>query len=280
MVRYYIASSGISVFGLLKAVALFMLAAIVPGVIYGVFCAAMPFPYFTLIVLLLLGVFWANLSTIVFRLAVVRTRFYRLILVLWGSMVLWYVSWVAYIAYVSPNLAFERALWETQTWNPLYVYDLMHTINTQGAWSVGRTTPVGTELAVVWLIEFLVMCVLPFFLVYRRPVEPFSEETGRWYRRYDLRKDFDVIYPSAATEEALSQNPVEFLDKLGYGRANRHMQVILYFLEEENRQYLSLSVVSKGQSRPYILHHLLEISTRQALEIRQHFEYKRIILPL
>jgi len=198
----------------------------------------------------------------------------------------WYCSWVSYIIFlgrdqvISTSEAYFTNL--TLLFQPTEVFRIMGEINGIGLWAIGDIPLRGSTLTIFWVLEAIVIIGVPIILVFKQHEQPFSEKHNSWYREFILEKDFGSVFGLPSFKEDLTQNPIETIDGIGFGKANLYTQVSIYYLPQEGVQYLSLfdiRIDREDKTEKNEIVHLIEISTQDAQHLMDKWKAKKSLVP-
>lgn len=192
-----------------------------------------------------------------------------------------YFQWTAFLTYVSlrrlPSLGeyLEHLVWVA---DPEVFFKALMELNEHGSWSLFGAQFTGTMLSIIWIFEALIILLFPLVSVARVQPYPYSELFKKWYPKYVLFKDFEPIIGEGLILEELKKGPLECLNNLDKGSANRHSKIYIYYLENESKQYLSITRLSKdsngGEKASKVLNNFT-IDTETAQAILQDFNNKK-----
>lgn len=153
-------------------------------------------------------------------------------------------------------------------------------INEFGLWSVFGIQFHGIELALIWLAEAFLIMSGPIIAVLTTKPYPFSERENQWYPKFTLVFNFESISAKQHMLDALVLNPVNSIRNLGFGSGTRYSKVHLYYLPNENKQYLSIEKVNvpgRGKGKKNIEYVVLNfaIKNQDAITIMNEFDYEK-----
>lgn len=285
MLKTYVAVEQPSKPKLIAGISVSILWAFAVSFAYGVIIAVSPLVYFNVFITAGFGIFLGfgvRMLTKVFSITqkkiAVRTA-------LACGIVGVYFSWVVYILYF---LTEEGALIESYFLHPFLVFkpaavvNIMMEMNQYGMWAIFGIVFKGWILTIVWIIEAGVIVVVSTLLVKNQPQSPFSLTYNKWYKKYILIRDFESIGMKEPFKQELAENPVESIKALGNGKAYHFARVSIYYLKEENDQYITVENVRKdreGKSEDSIeVIHLLTIKREEAKKLIEEFHGKKAFI--
>ncbi len=192
-----------------------------------------------------------------------------------------YFSWVVYILYFLPDVPLMKAYFSDfyLVFKPLSVFKIIREINRTGLWSVFEITFKDWALTFVWLIEAIIIVSIPYLLVKKQPQAPFSEKLNQWYKKYILFEDFESITMKEEFCNILTLNCIETIESLKKGLAYHHSKVSIFYLENEDAQYISIENIhtnrdGKNETSTSIIH-LLTINTPNAKYLIDKYNGKK-----
>lgn len=192
-----------------------------------------------------------------------------------------YAQWTAYILYVFNEtvppfgLYIDNLHWFVFSEN---FFAAIVKINTVGIWSIFGITFKGFVLTIVWVIEFLIIAVLPVIAVIKAPTRPYSELLKKWYPKYTLIKDFESISTGNQFRGHLKSAPLEAIDSLQKGNGLRYSKIHLFYLKDEEAQYLTLEKIfigGKGKKDSSIIINNFLINQSDVEQIFKKYDYKK-----
>lgn len=192
-----------------------------------------------------------------------------------------YFSWAAYFLYVGDSDQifvnyFQHFYLVSQ---PILLIEGIIEANEYGLWEMFGIQFKGTVLWIVWLLEAGIIFFLCLVSTSKKIVMPFSSKHNRWYKKYILYKDFASIVMQYDFCNALANDCENVIKGMELGRASNFARVSVYYLEEENQQYLSVENVvkdaegKKEEAEPVI--HLLCITKKEAENLIREYHAKK-----
>ena len=163
---------------------------------------------------------------------------------------------------------------------PANMIEFMKILYQEGSWQVSGVPFNGILLLIVWVFELGILAAIPIIQVYKLDAYPYSENLSKWYPKYTLRQDFGNIPSAQQFMQQLEQEPVAAIENLSTGDGWRSSKVHLYFLPEEQQQYLTVEkrlVEGRGKGKATILPVVTNLSIDRvtAERLLQHFPHRR-----
>ena len=218
--------------------------------LYGVFIGVSPLVYLNVFVTVIFGLTLAYGIKIMAKLFKVFKKKVVITSALVFGFLGVYLSWVAYLLFMVDlsTCAHHYFLEPYLTVQPQVVFEIMADINRYGLWTIGQMPVNGWLLASIWIIEAAIVIVVPYLILRSASFSPFSEQLNQWYVKFVLNKDFESIVMQSQMTEDLKQNPLRTIDNLNNGLANRYSRISVFFLSDEDQQYLLVENVSSDRS--------------------------------
>ena len=138
----------------------------------------------------------------------------------------------------------------------------------------------GFVLTFIWTIEALIIGGLPVLLILKSNTFPYSEKLNKWYPKFTLLKDFESISLMDSLVKSLSKEPIRAIGEIKKGHGLRHSKLHLYYLENEDKQYLSFENIfveqqGKGKTTKTLMISNFLIANQVAIELKTKYENKR-----
>tara|TARA_Y100000782_G_C10167314_1_gene258184 strand:+ start:96 stop:980 length:885 start_codon:yes stop_codon:yes gene_type:complete len=137
----------------------------------------------------------------------------------------------------------------------------------------------GIFLVIAWLLEFVIMFTVPFLLFKKIRITPYSINFNKWYPKYVLYDEYGYVEDLEHFNMLEGQTIVEKIKALGRGGPSRITKVCIYFIENENEQYISFENATRDLSGKGELVDVrippVKIETKQALEIIKELHGKK-----
>lgn len=235
-------------------------------------------PFLTIGFGLALGLFNSG----VFRITKNRSKNSRYSIAIASGLFALFFQWnvalcVAYTGHMpSFSLYFQSLNWINL---PTDYFQSLADINETGWWKIGKIPINGFALTVVWILEAIIILAIPIAFVYKHAVYPFSEKENRWYPKYTLLRDFESIPVGGRLLNDLKNGVLEAIASLEKGSATRHTKIHIYFLPEEDFQYLTFERVNENgggiNGRKHIVLNNFKIDTATAKAILNTYANNR-----
>ncbi len=281
MIRTYVAPEQPSKSKAIVGIASSITWAFIISYIYGVIIAVSPLVYFNFFITVGFGLTLGYGVRIISKLSSIIDKKTSTKISLASGALGIYFSWVVYILYfLAQDSLFDSYFIEPfLVFNPIEVFQIITEINTHGLWEIFGIPFNGWILAIIWMIEAAIIMIVSTLVVKNQPQSPFSLRHDKWYKKYILHKDFESIALQENFRKDLATNCKEVIGLLGNGLAYHHAMISIFFLEEENEQYLTVENVRNDKSGKRInsteVTHLLPISRDEAKELIEKYHGKK-----
>lgn len=266
------------------AFAIGILIAITTAFIYNFLIVIMPFVYINLFITIGFGITLGYISKFLCRLGKVRNTQHQLYMASVVGLAAFYSQWIAYFVFLVNGKFSFHAYQESFAffYNPRIFFSMLLELNQGGAWSMFGVMFTDFPLWIIWSLEAFLIVGIPVIIIIKHPKIPFSEKLNRWYPKYTLDYQFNNISTQNQFKKDLAENPEQAIKRLSYGHANRYSEVSIYFIKDEEYQYLSINnlfIANNGRGKKNIspVVHLLRISTEVAEELLTKFGRKKIL---
>lgn len=267
-----------------NTIAYFLCAAlaIVAGYFYAILIGFIPVIYFNVLITFGFGIGISFVCLFINKLSHNRSRKSRLGLVVFFGVLANYSQFTAFVMrlYMRDELDLS-SFFSGLGWifNPEAFLEQISYINEVGAWKIIGITFNGIQLSLIWLMEMFIIIAIPVGVVYKKKEAPYSEINQKWYGKYVLFDDFEAISAVSLLLKDLERNPLEALQGLGMGGGYRKSKVYLYYMKEEEKQYLTVAnhLIDPGsnKSKSDIMINNFKINKNVANAILEQFETKR-----
>lgn len=256
------------------------------GFVYGIVSGVMPVVYLSVVCTVIFGTALGYASIFANYFTKQLHKPSKYILAGISGLAAWYFSWVSYIIFINKDAltSISEAYFRDMllVFQPGEVFRIMGEINAIGLWEIAGTAINGTSLAFMWAIEAVIIIAVPIILVHKQHDQPFSETQNSWYREFVLEKDFASVFGLPSFKEDLKLNPVECIENIGFGKANLYTQISIYYLAEEDTQYISLfnvRISSENKKEKDEIIHMMEISKQDAQFLMEKWKAKKTLVP-
>lgn len=249
--------------------------------LYGVFIGVSPLVYFNVFVTVIFGLALAYGIKIIAKLFKVFKKRVVIHTALVLSLSGVYLSWIAYLLFMADNTtcALYYFLEPYLTVQPLLVLKIIADIIHYGLWTIGQMPVNGWLLTLIWMIEAAIIVAVPYLILRSASFSPFSDQLNKWYIKYVLNKDFESIVMQAGIIEDLKENAVGTIDALENGLAYRHAKISVFYLPDEEVNYLLVENVSSDRSgknkKTYAVVEHLSISKADAEQLIEKHHAKK-----
>ena len=279
--RFYEESNKTNVVGNIVSWAVIFLITLMVGYFYSIAISLIPIIYFNVIITVAFGLLLWVVIRILVRFTHNRNKRNQMILIIGAAIFANYFQWASYILYMSSDAvpSFSEYLvgigW---IFSPGNFFEPVSIIKEVGPWSVFGVPFKGVMLVGVWIIEAGIISVMPIILVSRSQPYPYSEIFSKWYPKITLDTDFESL-GGATLIPKLAENPLAALQALGKGSAYRSTKIHIYYLREEEKQYLTAEVVAiesqTGVKSGNKVVNNFQINRHEAELILENFRHKR-----
>lgn len=135
-------------------------------------------------------------------------------------------------------------------------------------------------ILIFWIAETVILFMIPFALLYKRNIPPFSTALDKWYRKYTLDHFFEYIVTANQVKTDFENNGIAALEKLGKGIAFRYGQISIYYLKNDPTAYLSITNISiekkgQGKKNENTFLHAFKITAQEAEMLMEKYRTKR-----
>lgn len=280
-VLFYQEPENINLKALMQALVLNLFISIVLGYTYTMLITSIPIVYFLLVINIGLGVLLSFIVRLVAKFTHNRNKKNRLILALSTSLMVSYFQWVAYVLYASFGQMSSFSYYISNLlliFSPKVFFLRIMEINATGLWSAFGLQFRGNALTLVWFFETLLIIVIPIIYIWKTKVFPYSENFEKWYPKYTLDENFKYIVGSKELLTILQKDVVNSIGLLGFGAANRFSKVHLFYLENEQSQYINIESITldkEGNKDSETLIENFKIDNKTAKAILATFEHKK-----
>jgi len=250
--------------------------------VYALAVNFIPIIYFNILITIFLGISISYLVRFIFRITKIRFQMSRIIIVIITVIAVTYFQWTFFLdlltldGYPSPK---EYILLLDWIFDPGTFFGIIQEVNEYGTWGIGSNSNSvnGWMLTLIWIAEIGLTAFPSFKLLKENKIFPFSETYNKWYPKYTLNEDFKAIHSSNGILSKLNEDVVEALKELGIGQARKYSKVHIYYIPQEQYQYLSIETFfikngeSSGEEKVIILDNY-RISTSVTNEIKANFK--------
>jgi hypothetical protein len=279
---YYVESGNINLIRLVLSYVFGLLISFLFGYFYTFLTLIIPFVYFNIVITVVVAFNLGLICNVINRFSHNRNKKSRIIFAVIVGLFANFFQVTTFIVKVYYGQIPSVGLYLSYIhifFNPINIFYGLSEINQVGTWSFLSIPFNGIILTVVWVIEFLIIWVVPIVVVLTAKQYPYSELLKKRYRKYTLFKDFESISSSSAVVDDLLVDPKKTIENLEKGIGYRHSKIHVYFLEGEESQYLTIEKIhieNKGSGykmKSIVLPHF-KISNSDAKYILEKFQNK------
>lgn len=254
--------------------------------VYCVITIVLPIIYLNVLITLGFGILIGTISRVSIRFSHNRSKKSRFLLAIILPLLATILQWAVYLTYLILNEipSFYEFLGKLHLiLLPHNFFSIIAEVYEHGTWGFFGATINGLPLLLIWLVEMGITIAIP--LLFMKDLKPsaYSETQQKWYTKHTLFNDFESIPASQTLTTNLISSPIQTIDELGIGTGHRHTKIHLFYLKEENIQYLTfekISIVGKGNKNRVILINNFEISNTTAEKILEKYKSKKEIFDL
>lgn len=257
--------------------------ALILGYLYSVTIIIIPIVYLNFLITIGFGVGLGLVCKTLVRFSHNRSRKSQITQAVATGLLASYFQWTAHILYAYnggiPGIGFYFA---NIQWImvPKNFFEAVSEINRIGTWAIFGITFNGFALTIIWLIEFLLILSGPIIAIVNTRIYPYSELHHKWYQKYTLFKDFEYLSTTNSLINGLANEPISTIENLGKGSGFRHTKVHVFYLKDEQKQFLTFEGVliegrGKGKRNSTIILNNFMISKSNAESILDKFENRR-----
>lgn len=269
--------------GLFIAIGTGAILAIFLGFIYNFLIVTIPIVYVNVIISAGFGMILGYGIKFISRFTRIRNDRQNIILAAVVGFIGFYFQWIAYFVFLNYGEHSFQAYQENFDlfYNPAVFVEMLYGLSKVGSWEMFGIPFRDFPLWVIWGLEALLIIGIPILIAYKHPIVPFSENLNRWYPKYVLKNQFESISSQNKFKERLLHNCAETITNLSHGEAFRFSEVSLYYLKDEQGQYISIDNVfiedrGKGKSVRTPVVHLMRIDTNSADELMEKFGARKV----
>ena len=252
---------------------------------YAVITKFIPIIYFNIVIAIFFGFGLSFAIRLVDRWIRSRNKLTRILLVIIAVLFFTYFQWAAFIE----SLALDKSisikeyltalLW---IFNPKDFFFNIAQVYQYGTWGLGAGSIVisGFLLLLIWIVEIAIIAMPSVKDIFNYKAFPFSEKFNKWYPKFTIENDFEFLASKKNIEQKLDSNVYEAISSLELGSSIRHSKVHLYYLADEDLQYLSIDkvYVESGSDPNTVSTSVIEnyiIDNQTAEMIQSQFKLKR-----
>ncbi len=282
-IKYYQESKNISLKGLVISYGAYLLLALVFAYFYAVFSTFMPDVYIGFFITVGLGLLLGISIRFIVRIGSNRNKKSQLIQAFIFGLLTNYFQWVFYLLYVFNNAVpkpYEYLANLHWILMPNSFFSAIAEINHYGAWSIFGIQMNGLQLTIIWIIEALIIIVLPMVAIFKTKVYPYSEYLGKWYQKFTIDIDYRSISSIALFSKELYDDAYAAIEGLDFGDGYRHSKIHIFYLKDEDTQYITCENIfiegrGRGKVHPTIVINNLAIEKQMADTILKNIKHDK-----
>ncbi|MBJ2176135.1 hypothetical protein JBL43_17925 [Aureibaculum sp. A20] len=201
-----------------------------------------PIIYFNFFITVGLGFTVAFSIQITGKIFKITTRTRRLYLTLFSLIIVYYSHWIAFILFTLSGSIPNLNEFTSYFFYPNNFFSIIAEINKYGTWSLGSMdAPVnGLILTAIWIVEALIIFFIAIRYTLLFPENPYSLKFNNWYTKLTLDFDFNSFYTEEKIIANLKEQGIDLISNAEKGLAYKHSKVSIFFLKNEENQYLSI----------------------------------------
>lgn len=257
--------------------------ALVLGYAYSILIWIIPLIYLNFLATIGFGIVLGMVVKILIRLGHIRHFNIKILLAVMAGLFANYFQWTTFILYAGlghiPSVG-EYLANLGWIFSPSGFFAMLGEINRVGLWSMFGMQINGFVLTIIWLVEFLIILGLPVMAAMQATVFPYSEKLGKWYPKFTLSDDYEPVSAVQKILEGLQSKPLETIQQLQPGSGWRYSKIHIYYLPEEEKQYLAIEKVyienrGAGKANHEIMVNNFSINKKSADLILNNFRNKK-----
>ena len=197
-----------------------------------------------------------------------------------GAFFFLYFSWIIFASILeigSYSGAKDFGLHLDIIFSPILFFTWIGELSGVGTWGFGRVPVNGFPLIIIWIIEALILVVIPIAINWKKPLPPFSNKLEKWYPKYNLKQYFEYMVTANQFKSDLEKDYMDAISKLGKGFADRFGQISIYYLKNDSDAYLSFTNVfiegkGTGKRNEALMIHTFRISSIDAEYLMEKYK--------
>jgi hypothetical protein len=262
MALYYTPSGKAPVIGILLALAISAILAVLCAFAYCYGIWYIPIIYLNLI--LIIGVPIA-LSVLIARVGIkigkIRNKIVAAGIGFAGGVVFFIVQWLIHCVMVtnsgevhsfgsgSHSMGFAETGFSLEAFmfyltNPAETISLIGVINEVGTWGIGSGTFSGIILSICWIIEALCILFVPIYFPWKQADDPFSEKLNQWLKERKLSKNMIITNSADELRNEIEGGNFGTLINAKTGIENPSRKLVLYSDDQQQEVYLTVKHVT------------------------------------
>ena len=227
--------------GLILAVGLSALVSILSAYLYALLVAFIPFIYLNAMITGVFGIVIGFTVIYISRITLIRNAKVRFTIGVVSGIIGLLAQWLVFLFFlVTGEIPLQDTIQQgVFLFDPVILKDLLSELYNYGTWSIFGVTLRGIPLLLIWLAEAVIIIGAPLLLLLKYPISPFSEKLNQWYPKKVLAQDFAYVSGVVSYIKELRDSKAENLLHYPKGDGHRHSRVSIYFMEQEEKAYLS-----------------------------------------
>ncbi len=285
---FYQESETLNVPGIIIAFFSILIFTFFLGYCYSMLIIFIPLIYFNFFITVGLGMALGILVKLLIRLTHQRSKNSRIALAVLAGFFASLFQWIAFIlyAFLGEVPSFSAYLSNFGTFiQPTNFITSIAEINQAGMWSIFGIDFSGSLLAIVWIFELGIIIAIPIMAILKSKVIPYSESQKKWYEKYVLSRDFEIMHSAHHILEPLKKDALKALNDFNEGSGLKHTKLYLYYLENEQNHYLDFERVyyesgGQGKKNTAIILDNFRINNQAAKMILNQFKHRKVKFPI
>lgn len=254
--HYYKPSGKVSLVSILYFILATLIAFPLLGAIYSYAIWYIPFIYINMFITAGLGIAVGFvISRVVVEYGKVRNGKIAALFGFLGAIAALYFHWAIWVdlvinagesygsnraGFTVSNMVVEQVI--SLILQPAYLFSLIGEINNVGTWGIRGATVSGFFLSVIWIIEALIVLVIPVVMAYSSSKKPFCEVGNTWFKEDDLPA-LDFIVESEAIVTSLQNDDTQIIETLkrSENKAKQNHSIFTLYHSENSEYYLTVN---------------------------------------
>ncbi len=228
-----------------------LLAAPFFGYIYGMITFFMPIIYVNGLIASGVGIGLAAYCIYFMQICRNRSKKNLFIGTLFTLLLFYFSAWLTYIA-LGYTGGFEFSEFTTiidVISSEIGIFSSIGIIVEVGLHEVFGFPLTGFALISVWVVEMIILLVLPIIVVFKHNFYPYSERLDRLYKKEEILTDFSRVASENILIEKLNESVFDTISNMTGGGSRGHSKITLHTLLGESHHYLSISNVFYSGSK-------------------------------
>lgn len=120
--------------------------------------------------------------------------------------------------------------------NPTLLFELIGQINQTGTWGFKSIPVSGFFLSIIWVIEALIIIIIPTFMAWIASKKPFCETNNAWFKE-EILSPFDFITDKQKVVTGIINDDRNVFDNLNKNTNSNNNHSIFTLYSSENTEY-------------------------------------------